>query len=138
MVFDSPPHNNREMPLYFLQKLYAEFVLHKHVNYFSYLDFQGIGGGMPQNRPNARVQDPNHPIPAPRAPLHGPDVPPATRVVAETRDAFLSLARVVLRHSTTLQQMGGDAGPSAGPSSGPPPPTGPRGPSPSAPPSAHP
>ena len=55
MVFDSPPHNNREMPLYFLRKLYAEFVLHKHVNYFSYLEFQGIGGGMPQNRPNARV-----------------------------------------------------------------------------------
>ena len=138
MVFDSPPHNNREMPLYFLRKLYAEFVLHKHVNYFSYLDFQGIGGRMPQNRPNARVQDPNRPIPAPRAPLHGPDVPPATHVVAETRDAFLTLARVVLRHSTTLQQMGGDAGTSAGPSIGPPPPTGPQGPSPSAPPSTHP
>ena len=84
---------------------------------------------MPQNRPNARVQDPNHPIPAPRTPLHGPDVPLATRVVAETRDSFLTLAQVVLRHSTTLQQMGGDAGPSAEPSTGAPPPTGPRGPS---------
>ena len=93
---------------------------------------------MPQNRPNARVQDSNCPIPAPRAPLHGPDVPPTTRVVAETRDAFLSLARVVLRHNTTLQQMGGDAGPSTGPSIGPPPPTGPQGPSPSAPPPTEP
>ena len=152
MVFDLPPHNNREMPLYFLRKLYAEFVLHKHVNYFSHLEFQGIGGGMPQNRPNARVQDPNRPIPAPRAPLHGPDVPPATRVVSETRDAFLTLARVVLRHSTTLQQMGGGAGhsghdaepssssgpsSSAGPSTGAPPSTD-AGPSTSAPPSAHP
>ena len=88
MVFDMPPHNNREMPLYFLQKMYAEFVLHKHVNYFSHLEFQGIGGGMPQNQPNARVRDPNLTIPAPRAPLHGLDVPPATGIVSETRDVL--------------------------------------------------
>jgi hypothetical protein len=37
MVFDMPPHNNREIPLYFLRKMYAEFVLHKHVNYFDIL-----------------------------------------------------------------------------------------------------
>ena len=54
MVFDMPPHNNREIPLYFLRKMYAEFVLGKHVNYFDILPFQGIGGGMPQNRPNSR------------------------------------------------------------------------------------
>ena len=45
MVFDMPPHNNREMPMYFLRKLYADFMLYKRVNYFSYLEFQGIGGG---------------------------------------------------------------------------------------------
>ena len=107
---------------------------------------------MPQNRPNARVQDPNRPIPAPHAPLHGLDVPPATRVVAETRDVYMTLARVVLFHSTTLQQMGGDAGPSGldagpSPSSGPSPSLGPStsapprtdtAPSTSAPPSTHP
>ena len=49
MVFDMPPHNNREIPLYFLWKMYAEFMLGKHVNYFDMLQFQGIGGGMPKN-----------------------------------------------------------------------------------------
>ena len=39
MVFDMPPHNNREIPLYFLRKMYAEFVLGKHVNYFDILEF---------------------------------------------------------------------------------------------------
>ena len=39
VVFDMPPHNNREIPLYFLRKMYAEFVLGKHVNYFYILPF---------------------------------------------------------------------------------------------------
>lgn len=58
MVFDHSPHNNREMPLYFLRKMYAEFVLGKHVNYFDILEFQGVGLGMPQQCPNARHIDP--------------------------------------------------------------------------------
>ena len=49
MVFDMPPHNNREIPLYFLWKMYVEFMLGKHVIYFDILSFQGIDGGMPQN-----------------------------------------------------------------------------------------
>ena len=49
MVFDMPPHNNREIPLYFLRKMYADFVLGKHIKYFDILAFQGIGGGIPQN-----------------------------------------------------------------------------------------
>jgi hypothetical protein len=32
MVFDKPPCNNREMPLYFLRKLWDEINLGKHVN----------------------------------------------------------------------------------------------------------
>ena len=66
----------QEIPLYFLWKMYVEFVLGKHVNYFDILSFQGIGGGMPQNRPNARLRDVDRPIPAPRKQLPGPDVPP--------------------------------------------------------------
>ena len=54
MVFDITPHNNREVLMYFLQKLYAEFVMGKHVNYFDMLGFQGFGRGMPQHRPHAR------------------------------------------------------------------------------------
>ena len=48
MVFDMPPHNNREIPLYFLQNMYAELVLGKQVNYFDILQFQGISGDAPK------------------------------------------------------------------------------------------
>lgn len=34
MVFDDPPCNNYEVPLYFLRKLYYEFVLNVWPNYF--------------------------------------------------------------------------------------------------------
>ena len=59
MVFDEDPHGNREIPFYFLRKLYAEFILGKHVNYFDILDFQAVGHGMPQNKEGDRT-DPNH------------------------------------------------------------------------------
>ena len=39
MVFYQDPHRNRDIPFYFLRKLYAEFILGKHVNYFDILDF---------------------------------------------------------------------------------------------------
>ena len=39
MVFYIPSHNNREVPLYFLQKIYVEFFMGKHVNYFDMLGF---------------------------------------------------------------------------------------------------
>ena len=146
MVFDMPPHNNKEIPLYFLRKMYAEFMLGKHVNYFDILAFQGIGGGMPQNRPNARLRDVDRPIPAPRRQLPGPDVPSVHHVIPQTREAFFSLARAVVRHSTMVQHMGEEGtsvpgvvhtlGPhGAGPSSSAIPPTG-AGPSIAAP-SAH-
>jgi hypothetical protein len=32
MVFDKPPCNNREMPLYFLRKLSVDFIMGKHIN----------------------------------------------------------------------------------------------------------
>jgi len=34
MVFDEDPHGNKDIPFYFFRKLYAEFILGKHVNYF--------------------------------------------------------------------------------------------------------
>ena len=55
MVFDEDPHGNRDIPLYFLGKLYAEFILGKHVNYFDILEFQGVGHGLPQDRQGARI-----------------------------------------------------------------------------------
>jgi len=48
MVFDEDLHKNRDMSLYFLWKLYVEFILHKHVNYIDFLEFQGVVRGMPK------------------------------------------------------------------------------------------
>jgi hypothetical protein len=45
MVFDKPPYNNREVPLYFLRKLWEESMLADHVNYFEIGEFQGVGYG---------------------------------------------------------------------------------------------
>ena len=55
MVFDEDPHGNREIPFYFLRKLYAEFILGKHVNYLYILGFEGVGHGIPQDREGARM-----------------------------------------------------------------------------------
>ena len=41
MVFDKPPCNNVEVPQYFLNKMWAEFVLGFHVNY-DIIELQGI------------------------------------------------------------------------------------------------
>ena len=58
MVFDAPPCNNHEVPMYFLRKLYCEFVFGKIHNYFDILDSQGRGGGSSFERLEAR-SDPN-------------------------------------------------------------------------------
>ena len=39
MVFDLPPCNNYEVPLYFLRKLYCEFILGEKPNYFDIRQF---------------------------------------------------------------------------------------------------
>ena len=54
MVFDKHPYNNREMPLYFMRKLWAKFILGKHVNYFDIGDFQGVGRGSTQDRDHSK------------------------------------------------------------------------------------
>ena len=59
MVFDEDPHGNRDIPLYFLMKLYVEFILGKHGHYFDILEFQGVGHGMPQYKQGERT-NPNH------------------------------------------------------------------------------
>jgi hypothetical protein len=49
MVFDKPPCNNKEVPLYFLQKLWAKFILGRHVKYFDMGDFHRVGRGSSQD-----------------------------------------------------------------------------------------
>lgn len=53
MVFDDPPYNNYEVPLYFLRKVYCEFVLNVRPNYFDMGEFHGRDGGFAQDRPEA-------------------------------------------------------------------------------------
>ena len=40
MLFDKIPCNNNEVPLYFLRKLYCEFILGEMPNYFNFYQFQ--------------------------------------------------------------------------------------------------
>ena len=64
MVFDKPPCNNVEVPQYFLKKLWDDFVLGFHVNYFDITEFQGVGFGSAQDQPHTH-----------RNPLKGPPTP---------------------------------------------------------------
>ena len=47
LVFEKPPHNNLEVPFYFIRKLYAKFILGLKVNYWSMRSNMGVGGGAP-------------------------------------------------------------------------------------------
>ena len=58
MVFDAPPCNNHEIPMYFLKKFYCKFVLGEIPNYFDILESQGRGGGSSFERSEA-CHDPN-------------------------------------------------------------------------------
>ena len=98
MVFDEDPHGNRDIPCYFLRKLYAEFILGKHVNYFDILEFEGVGHGMPQDREGARIDlkcVPHTPKP--------PQVyPPADPMIDDTQEALFDLANTLLQDGTTV------------------------------------
>ena len=102
MVFDEDPHGNRDIPFYFLRKLYAEFILGKHVNYFDILGNQGVGHGMPQDREGAR-RDPNRVPRPPRTPKPPRLYPPAGPVIDYTQEALLDMAETLLEHATDVQ-----------------------------------
>jgi hypothetical protein len=67
MFFDKPPCNNREIPLYFMRKLWDEFIMGKHVNYFGIGDFHGVGQGFAQDQEHVK----NNPELGPRPPSKG-------------------------------------------------------------------
>ena len=102
MAFDEDPHGNRDIPFYFLRKLYAEFILGKHVNYFDLLGFQGVGHGMPQDREWART-DPNHVPCPPHTPKPPWLYPPRGPVIEDTQEALFDLADTLLQHGTNFQ-----------------------------------
>ena len=101
MVFDEDPHGNRDIPFYFLRKLYAEFILGKHMNYFDILDFQGVGHGIPQDREGDKT-DPN-PVPCPPRTLKPPWVyPPVGPMIDDTYEALFDLEDTLLQHGTVV------------------------------------
>ena len=103
MVFDEDLHGDRFMPLYFLRKLYVEFILHKHVNYFDILKFQGVGKGMPHDREHARA-NPNQVRPPP-CPQNPPWLYPlAHNLFFETLGALLQLSQTLVYHSTFVKR----------------------------------
>ena len=107
MVFDVPPHNNREIPLYFLRKIYVEFALGKHIKYFDMLYFQGVGRGIPKNHSNARILYLNLLIPQPHTPLDRPNVPHAHQVIPEIERVLLSLAQAIVFHNNVVEHLDG-------------------------------
>ena len=48
MVFDEIPYNKKEVPLYFLRKLWVEIILGHHVNYFDISEFHVVCHGSSQ------------------------------------------------------------------------------------------
>lgn len=53
-IFDVHPCNNREVPQYFLRKLWAEFLMGEHVNYFDIAKSLSHGLGSSQVHPATR------------------------------------------------------------------------------------
>jgi hypothetical protein len=102
MVFDKPPCNNVEVPQYFLRKLWAEFVLGLHVNYFDITEFQGRGLGSAQDRPHAH-RNPLRGPPAPRRESDPPPQPPGLGGGVEKIDQHIRRAtRHLLRHASFM------------------------------------
>jgi hypothetical protein len=106
MVFDKPPCNNKEIPLYFLRKLWDEFILGKHVNYFDVGDSQGVGLGFSLDREHARCDHVLGPCP----PRKRPDPPTQHTLVAEilqqVKLSISSLKRILVQHSSFVALPG--------------------------------
>ncbi|XP_059072639.1 uncharacterized protein LOC131873639 [Cryptomeria japonica] len=105
MVFDQPPCNNWEVPLYFLRKLYCEFILGEKPNYFDIRQFQDRGRGSVQDRPGAhRVVEPQHrrrttPKPMVHVTVH---ISLKESMELQTLQAATSFTDVIVQHGTQL------------------------------------
>ena len=110
MVFDKDPHGNRDIPLYFLRNLYAEFIWGNMITIL--LEFQGVGHGIPQDREGART-DPNHGPSHPHTPKPPRAYPPTGPMIDDTHEALFDLAYTLLQHGTVVQGVGtSEVGPS--------------------------
>jgi hypothetical protein len=80
MVFHKPPCNNREVPLYSFRKLWEEFLLGYHVNYFDIGDFQWVGLGSAQDQEGVRCDPMLGPFPS------GEGLAPLSNILPLQRD----------------------------------------------------
>ena len=122
MVFDKAPNNNMEVPLYFLRKLWAEFVLGLHVNYFDITEFQGGGLGFAQDRECARHNPMLGPHPLWWMPVPPIQQPPIGRNISQMQVSIATMTQRLVQHSTfialcPLRTSTGEVGGSLGPSS---------------------
>ena len=83
MVLEKAPNNNMEVPLYFLWKLWAEFMLGLHVNYFDITESQGAGLGSAQDQEHARGNPMLGPHPLQRMPVPPVQHPPIEGNISE-------------------------------------------------------
>ena len=91
MVFDKEPNKNMEVPLYFLQKLWADFLLGLHVNYFDITEFQGVGLGSAQDRECARCNPVLGSRPPQRMPIPPVQHPPIGGNISQTQVAIATM-----------------------------------------------
>ena len=54
MFLNKLPHNDLEVPIYFLRKLYVEFIKGLKANYWSMKMNTSIGAGAPQDKPGVK------------------------------------------------------------------------------------
>ena len=104
MVFNEDPHGNRDIPFYFMRKLYEECIFRKYVNYFDILEFQGVGHGMPQDREGART-DPNQMPCPPHTPKPPWVYPLAIHMNDDTYEALFDLADTLLNMGLLSKEM---------------------------------
>ena len=106
MVFDKPPCNNREVPQYFLRKLWAEFELGLHVNYFDITEFQGVCLGSAQDRPAARRNPLRGPPPPRREPNPVPQVPHQSESLDTIEELMRHATVSLLRYNSFVAMSG--------------------------------
>ena len=122
MVFDKAPKNNMEVPLYFLRKLWEEFVLGLHVNYFDITEFQRVGLGSVQDQECARRNPVLGPHPPRWMPVPPVQHPPIGGNISEMWVAIATMTRHLVQHSAFIElctsrtstcDVGGGVGPSS-------------------------
>ena len=69
MVFDKPPCKNREVPLFLLRKIWDEFIMGFHANYYDINELHGVGLDFVKDQPN----DKHNPLRGPPTPRHVPN-----------------------------------------------------------------